>query len=64
EMKGDGFERDVVVYGIVVNAHCKAKKYDLAVNKFDEMRVRNVEVSPHIYCSLINGLRFAGVAQA
>ncbi|KAI3731582.1 hypothetical protein L1987_62771 [Smallanthus sonchifolius] len=56
EMKGNGFEPDVVAYGIIINAYCKARKYDHAIKKFDEMKVNNMEPTPHIYCTLINGL--------
>ncbi|CAK8573940.1 unnamed protein product [Lathyrus sativus] len=56
EMKDEGFEPDVVTYGIIINAYCKAKKYDEAIGFYHEMQLRNVSPSPHIYCTLIIGL--------
>lgn len=56
EMKDEGFEPDVVTYGIIINAYCKAKKYDEAIGFYHDMQLKNVSPSPHIYCTLIIGL--------
>lgn len=55
-MKDEGFELNVVVYGILINAYCKAKKYDEAIQWFHEMEAKSCKPSPHIFCTLINGL--------
>ncbi|KAF9600149.1 hypothetical protein IFM89_004760 [Coptis chinensis] len=56
-MKDEGLEPDVVTYGIVINAYCKSKKYDEALEIFrGAILAKNLKPSPHIYCSLIHGL--------
>ncbi|KAL6974008.1 hypothetical protein U1Q18_028190 [Sarracenia purpurea var. burkii] len=55
EMRDDGFEPDVVTYGIIVNAHYKAKKYNEAIRVFHKMESNNIKPTPHIYCTLFNG---------
>ncbi|KAK4400019.1 Pentatricopeptide repeat-containing protein, mitochondrial [Sesamum angolense] len=49
-------EPDVVTYGILINAYCKGKRYDEAVGLYSEMERKNIKATPHIYCTLINGL--------
>ncbi|KAJ8770286.1 hypothetical protein K2173_012756 [Erythroxylum novogranatense] len=56
EMKDEGFEPDVVTYGILVNAYCKARKYDDAKKLFHEMEASNCKPNAYIFCTLINGL--------
>ena len=56
EMKDEGFELDVVTYGVLINARCKVRRYDDAIELFLEMEARNCKPSPHIHCILINGL--------
>lgn len=58
EMKDEGFEFDVVIYGIIINAHCKAKKHDEVIRFFNEMEMRSCKLSFYIFCSLINGFGF------
>ncbi|TQD85301.1 hypothetical protein C1H46_029139 [Malus baccata] len=55
-MRDEGFDPDDVTYAILINAHCKAKKYDEAIELFREMESKNVKATPHIFCILINGL--------
>ncbi|OMO60537.1 hypothetical protein CCACVL1_24049 [Corchorus capsularis] len=56
EMTDEGFQPDVVTYGILIHAYCKAKKYDRAIELFHEMEAKNCKPSPHVFCTLINGL--------
>ncbi|KAH0668712.1 hypothetical protein KY289_023205 [Solanum tuberosum] len=56
EMMADGIEPDVVSYGIMIHAHCKVKKYDEAIELLHEMERKKIKVTPHVYCTLINGL--------
>nr|TKR84867.1 hypothetical protein D5086_0000252200 [Populus alba] len=55
-MKDEGFELDVVTCGVLINARCKVRRYDDAIELFLEMEARNCKPSPHIHCILINGL--------
>jgi pentatricopeptide repeat protein len=50
------FEPDVVTYGVLINARCKVRRYDDAIELFLEMEARNCKPSPHIHRILINGL--------
>ncbi|KAL6577599.1 hypothetical protein OROMI_009927 [Orobanche minor] len=54
EMREDGFEPDVVSYGILIKAYCKAKKFDEAIELYHEMEKEIIEATPPIYCTLIN----------
>ncbi|XP_070016869.1 pentatricopeptide repeat-containing protein At1g77360, mitochondrial-like [Nicotiana tabacum] len=56
EMKADDIEPDVVSYGIMIHAHCKVKKYGEAIELLREMERKKIRVTPHVYCTLINGL--------
>ena len=40
-MRDEGFELNVVTYGIIIIAHCKARKYDEALELFREMEAKN-----------------------
>ncbi|KAM7466569.1 hypothetical protein LguiB_014131 [Lonicera macranthoides] len=54
-MNDEGFQSDVVIYRITINAYCKAKKYDDAIERFNEMEAKNIKRTPHIYSTLISG---------
>ncbi|KAM7462545.1 hypothetical protein LguiA_030666 [Lonicera macranthoides] len=54
-MNDEGFQSDVVIYRITINAYCKAKKYDDAIERFNEMEANNIKRTPHIYSTLISG---------
>ncbi|KAF3629559.1 Pentatricopeptide repeat-containing protein, mitochondrial [Capsicum annuum] len=56
EMICDGIEPDVVSYGIMIHVYCKVKKYDEAIEMFREMERKKIKATPHVYCTLINGL--------
>ncbi|XP_030970305.1 pentatricopeptide repeat-containing protein At1g71060, mitochondrial-like [Quercus lobata] len=45
-MRDEGFELDVVTYGIIINAHCKARKYDEALELFRQMEAKNCKPTP------------------
>ncbi|KAJ1402914.1 Tetratricopeptide-like helical domain superfamily [Sesbania bispinosa] len=51
EMEDDSFEPDVVTYGIIINAYCKAKKYDEAIRFYHKMQAKSMGPTPHIYYS-------------
>ncbi|XP_047330353.1 putative lipid phosphate phosphatase 3, chloroplastic [Impatiens glandulifera] len=56
EMKADGFEPDVITYGIIISAYCKDRKYDEALKNFHQMEASNIKPTPHIFSTLINGM--------
>ncbi|KAF5187503.1 hypothetical protein FRX31_022910, partial [Thalictrum thalictroides] len=42
EMKDEGFDPDVVCYGIIINnAYCKSKRYDETLEIVREMEAKN-----------------------
>ena len=45
-MIDEGFEFDVMTYGIIINAHCKARKYDEALELFRQMEAKNCKPTP------------------
>ena len=45
-MRDEGFELNVVTYGIIINAHCKARKYDEALELFRQMEAKNCKPTP------------------
>ena len=45
-MRDEGFELNVVTYGIIIIAHCKARKYDEALELFREMEAKNCKPTP------------------
>ncbi|KAK3165984.1 hypothetical protein QOZ80_1AG0040120 [Eleusine coracana subsp. coracana] len=55
EMVNAGIRPDVVAYGMLISACCKAGKCDEALKVFQEMKVSGCMPSPHVYCMLING---------
>ena len=54
-MRDEGFELDVVTYGIIIIVHCKARKYDEALELFREMEAKNCK--PRIVSQLRNLLK-------
>ena len=52
-MKDEGSEPDVVTYGILISAYCKANG---AIELFHEMEAKNCKPGPHVFCTSINGL--------
>uniref|UniRef100_A0A6N2MU12 Pentacotripeptide-repeat region of PRORP domain-containing protein n=1 Tax=Salix viminalis TaxID=40686 RepID=A0A6N2MU12_SALVM len=55
-MKDEGFEPDFVTYGTLINAHCKVKRCNDAIELCHEMEARNWKPSSHRNCILINYL--------
>ena len=55
-MKDEGFEPDFVTYGILINAHCKVRRYDDAIELYHEMEARNWKPSSHRNYMLVNDL--------
>ncbi|KAG4907586.1 hypothetical protein JHK84_056119 [Glycine max] len=65
EMEDKGFQLDVVAYGIIVNAYCKAKKFDDAIGLYHEMKAKGLRPSPHgSHKRLDEALEFFEVSKA
>lgn len=55
-MENDGYDPDVVIYTILVNAFCKAGNVDEAFATLDVMKKQRILPNLHTYNTLICGL--------